>query len=49
MYTSCLLASLDRHDGVRRTRYRDLAYSILGAPDCTAQGGCLAMYCASWD
>ena len=31
MYTSCLLASLDRHDGVRRTRYRDLAYSIMGA------------------
>ena len=31
MYTSCLLASLHRHDGRRYTRYRDLAYSIVGA------------------
>ncbi|KAK9813661.1 hypothetical protein WJX73_002176 [Symbiochloris irregularis] len=30
LYTSLLLASLDRWDGVRRTRYRDLSYSICG-------------------
>ena len=30
MYTSCLLASLHRHNGRRYTRYRDLAYSIVG-------------------
>ncbi|KAK9831715.1 hypothetical protein WJX74_006848 [Apatococcus lobatus] len=31
MYTSCLIASLHRHNGRRYTRYRDLAYSIVGA------------------
>ena len=55
-YTSLLLASLDRHDGHRHTRYCDLARSIYGValpplvPLCCLRSGqsIAAMVVAKW-